>query len=158
MNAAAPRPVVARPAPRHPSSPTYVVERFHRAFDDELRTLRGIVGHMRLPIAARDDVDGALAALAARLDAHDELQQAALFPPYARGAPCTPAAYAAWANDALAVDVACADVRAAVAGAPLGVPLSARVARLLDDVADHARLETEMLAAWAGLAVEAKRA
>jgi hypothetical protein len=144
---------VARPRSRDTD---FLVERYHRAFDDEMKILRGLLQRRRDLLAG---VDHALAQMEARLDVHERLQELRLFPAFEAGLPCAPALFEAWATDALELFSSIDRVRSAcrlVPTLPFGaVPtapgsLASRVLHFADEVQDHLAAEARILSPWAG--------
>ncbi len=125
----------------------FLVERYHRAFDDELTHLLGWIGHTP---EGRDEVIPALASLAQRLAAHAAFQERAVFPAYQADHPCTPRLHDAWATDALRLLGALDGARQATRALATGSALASRVRHLLDEVQDHLVEEARVLKRWSG--------
>lgn len=136
------------PASRPRSNDTdYLVERYHRAFDDEMKLLRVLLRPWREPLRG---VHAALDTLSDRLDAHEKLQELRLFPAFESGSPCPPALFEAWAGDALALFGTLDVVRAACRTALVAPSLTLRIQHFVDEVQDHLAAEAKLLSPWAG--------
>lgn len=136
----------APPTPRTRALETgFLVERYHRAFDDELAHLLGWISHTP---EGRDEVVPALSSLAQRLAAHTAFQERAVFPAYAADHPCTPRLHDAWASDALRLLGALDGARQATCALATGSALASRVRHLLDEVQDHLVEEARVLRQW----------
>jgi len=123
----------------------FLVERYHRAFDDELTRLLGWIAHSR---DGRDEVIPALASVAQRLLAHTSFQERAVFPAYAADHPCTSRLHDAWAADALRLLGALDGARHAARALAASSALSSRVHHFLDEVQDHLVEEARVLHRW----------
>ncbi len=123
----------------------FLVERYHRAFEDEVAVLR-------LLLRARRDFEelaDAVALLDERLQEHCGVQEAHLFPAFESGARCRPQQSEAWAVDALKL-VSAVDAVNAACGDADDCPLVSRVAHLAAEVQEHIAAEAKVLAPWPG--------
>lgn len=126
---------------------SFIVERYHRAFDDELAQLRRWTSHAR---GDAGDIGGALDTLQGKLTLHTVFQEAELFPLFETGVACPPLVLEHWATDTLRLFGAMDHVRRACDSFDARAPLVARVRHLTNEVQDHLTAEANVLSAWAG--------
>lgn len=125
-----------------------VVTRYHRAFDDELDWIRGLVReHGR----GDEDMGRALAMLAESLSAHNILQEFRVFPAFEAGRWREQSLFEAWATDTLRIVSVVDAVREPLRSTEARSVIARRTARLLDDMVDHLAVEAKLLAPWTGL-------
>ena len=125
----------------------FIVERYHRAFDDEASQLRNWLRHAAL------DTDGVLPAievLAHQLRRHTSFQEHHVFPQFEAGLPCGPRLFDAWSVDALRLFGCIAGVRSSLRPLDGPAPLLARARHFIDEVQDHLVAEAQVLSTWKG--------
>jgi len=143
----------------------FLVERYHRAFDEELALVRLLVERMcaadKLALPLRT-LRAVLESLEERLSAHEQIQETDLFLAYERSEPCSPALFDAWISDCSALFSSAEGVRGACERArpsvvsPSSLAAIGRVQHLVDEVEQHLVAEVKLFAPWAGVDVEEK--
>jgi hypothetical protein len=138
----------------------FLVERYHRAFDDELALVRLLVDRLcsadKLALGPRA-LRAALDELDERLTAHEHVQEHDLFPAYERSDACAPALFDLWISDCSSLFAAAEAVRAACVRARVGQSAAScvaaidRVQHLVDEIQEHLVAEVKLLAPWAGV-------
>jgi hypothetical protein len=128
-----------------PRDVAFIVERYHRAFDDELAQLRVLAGRAR---AGFEDVTPALDLVAEQVAKHTAFQEGRVFPTLAAGWPCSRSLFEGWTVDALRLCGTLDGVRHAQRLLDHRQPLAARVAHFANEVQEHLVAEATLLAAW----------
>lgn len=124
----------------------FIVERYHRAFDDELVIIRSLV---RTTCGATATLGRVLAQLDVRLKMHALLQEMRLFPAFEANGRRDTSMLEACAQDALKLFDAVNAVRFAFSA--IDVPaLRSRVTHIIDEIQDHLSVEVRVLAPWTG--------
>ena len=128
----------------------FIVERYHRAFEAELRQL-----HHWLRVRPLDGggFGSAVDVLAKQLRGHTAFQEGHLFPAFEAGSACPSGLVDAWAMDALRIFDSIDAARTASRSLGHQAPLVTRVCHLLDEVQDHLEAESKVLAGWQGFGV-----
>ncbi len=135
--------MIPEPRRRRDVDTDFLTERYHRAFDDELRVVRD-----RLQSGPIRGLRRSLDRLGERLFAHNLLQEMRLFPSFDAGSPCPATLRQAHAEDARKLFAAVEEVRAACRDVDGDLPIMRRLGHLLDEIQEHLAVEASLFGRW----------